>query len=150
MSPSWQEALARPGEHVTALRELFGRLLAQETVFRPIVEELSDVDIAYDMGVESGQPHPLLGRWAPDLSLQCGGARTSVAELMSSGKGALIDLGEGSTLHDLVSGWADRVNFTGRAAISAPRISRRCWCGQMAISHGSKDPEAKRAQPRRL
>ena len=43
------EALARPGEHISALRELFGRLLTQEGVLHAIVEELSDVDIRYDM-----------------------------------------------------------------------------------------------------
>ena len=34
-----QEALARPGDHVTALRELFGRLLTQEQTLRAIAEE---------------------------------------------------------------------------------------------------------------
>jgi hypothetical protein len=86
---------------VTALRELFGRLLTQEAVFRPIVEELSDGDICYDMGEESGGAHPLLGRWASDLALHTDHGVKRVAELMSSGKGALINLCEGSTLRNL-------------------------------------------------
>jgi 2-polyprenyl-6-methoxyphenol hydroxylase-like FAD-dependent oxidoreductase len=107
-----QEALARPGEHVTALRDLFSRLLAQEPVFRAIAEEVTDVDIHYDMGVESGNQHPLLGCWAPDLTLHTEHGRTSVTELMRSGKAVFIDLGEGSHPMDVIQGWADRVEMT--------------------------------------
>jgi hypothetical protein len=46
-----QETLAHPGEHVAALRELFGRFLEQEPTLRAIAEELTDIDICYDMGV---------------------------------------------------------------------------------------------------
>jgi 2-polyprenyl-6-methoxyphenol hydroxylase-like FAD-dependent oxidoreductase len=107
-----QEALARPGEHVTALRSLFSRLLAQESVFRAIAEEVSDVDICYDMGVTSGNQHPLLGTWAPDLTLHASHGRTSVTELMNSGRGLLVDLGGGSNLAGVIQGWANRVEMT--------------------------------------
>ncbi len=114
-----QEALARPGEHVSALRELFGRFLTQEPVLRAIVEELSDVDIRYDMGVESGNGQQLLGAWAPDLTLHTSNRTTRVAELMSSGKGALIDLGEGST-PGVAAGWANRVEVTAARCYERP------------------------------
>jgi 2-polyprenyl-6-methoxyphenol hydroxylase-like FAD-dependent oxidoreductase len=104
-----QEALARPGEHVSALREVFGRALAQEPVFRAIAEEITDVDICYDTGAQSSRRHPLLGKWAPNLALHVGPDTTHVAELMTSGKGVLFDLGERSALRDVVSKWADRV-----------------------------------------
>jgi hypothetical protein len=75
-----QEVLSRPGEHVTALRELFGRILEQEQTFRAIAEEITDVDIRYDMG-DTGYGDPLLGRWAPNLVLHTEQATTRVAIL---------------------------------------------------------------------
>jgi 2-polyprenyl-6-methoxyphenol hydroxylase-like FAD-dependent oxidoreductase len=102
-----QEALARPGEHVTALRELFGRILVQEQTFRTIAEEITDVDICYEVGADGG--HPLLGRWAPNLTLHVERGSTSVAALMHAGKGVLLDLAGRPALRDTVMKWVNRV-----------------------------------------
>lgn len=107
-----QEALARPGEHVTALREFFNRFLAQEMVFRAIAEEITDVDICYEMTADAGEHHPLLGRWAPNLNLQNEQRTIRVAELMRAGKGVLLDLAGRSALVEAASKWADRVETT--------------------------------------
>jgi hypothetical protein len=104
-----QEALARPGEHVTALRELFNRFLAQETIFRAIAEEITDVDIRYEMATDGGNHHPQLGRWAPSLTLQNERGTIRVAELMRAGKGVLLDLAGRPALRGTVSKWTDRV-----------------------------------------
>jgi 2-polyprenyl-6-methoxyphenol hydroxylase-like FAD-dependent oxidoreductase len=115
-----QEALARPGEHVTALRALFGRLLAQEQTFRAIAEELTDVDICYEMGANSGDRHPLLGRWAPNLTLHIEHGTTHVAELMCAGRGVLVDLAERSALRDVLTKWADRVEVSSARCYERP------------------------------
>ncbi|HET9000141.1 MAG TPA: FAD-dependent monooxygenase [bacterium] len=107
-----QEALARPGEHVTALRELVGQLLTQEQTFRSIVEAISDVDIRYDMDADRGDRHPLLGRWAPNLTLRTERGTTRVAELMHAGKGVFLDIAARPALHDVAAHWADRVDAT--------------------------------------
>jgi 2-polyprenyl-6-methoxyphenol hydroxylase-like FAD-dependent oxidoreductase len=107
-----QEALARPGEHVTALRELVGQFLTQEQTYRSIVEAISDVDIRYDMGADGDDRHPLLGRWAPNLTLHTDRGTTRVAELMSAGKGEFVDLAGRQALHDVAANWADRVDAT--------------------------------------
>jgi 2-polyprenyl-6-methoxyphenol hydroxylase-like FAD-dependent oxidoreductase len=112
-----QEALARPGGHVTALRELFGRLLAQEPVFRAIVEELSDVDTCYAMGAEAGSRHRSLGRWAPNLILRLDRGTTHVAGFTTAGKGVHVDLGQRSEVRNVVAAWKDRVDL----------ISARCY-----------------------
>ena len=104
-----QEALARPGEHVTALRELFGRLLTQDQTFRTIAEEITDVDICYQMGADGTERHPLLGRWAPNLTLHLEHRRSSVSELMCAGRGVLLDLAGRSALRDAAIKWAHRV-----------------------------------------
>ncbi|MGN5381973.1 FAD-dependent monooxygenase [Streptomyces lasalocidi] len=59
-----QSLLTCPGGEVSALRELFGELLAQPETRRHIVELMSGADITYDMGPATGL---LVGRWAPDL-----------------------------------------------------------------------------------
>jgi 2-polyprenyl-6-methoxyphenol hydroxylase-like FAD-dependent oxidoreductase len=115
-----QEALARPDEHVTALREVFGRLLKQESVLRAIAEEITDVDIFYEMGTESTSRHPLVGRWAPNLTLYIGHRTTHLAELMSTAKGLFVDLGERSTLCDVVSKWANRIEIASARCYERP------------------------------
>lgn len=115
-----QEALARPGEHVTALRELFGRLLAQEQTFRAIAEEITDVDICYEMDAARGDRHPLLGRWAPNLVLTTEQGKTQVAELMHGGKGVLLDLAGRSVLHEVAANWADRVDAVAARCYERP------------------------------
>ncbi|MEU1904887.1 FAD-dependent monooxygenase [Streptomyces hygroscopicus] len=59
-----QSLLTRPGDDVTALRELFGELLEQPTTRSHIARLLSGADLTYDMGPAAG---PLVGHWAPDL-----------------------------------------------------------------------------------
>lgn len=49
MATRAQEALARPGDHVTALRELMAELLKQENTRRYIVEMITGVEIHYAM-----------------------------------------------------------------------------------------------------
>jgi 2-polyprenyl-6-methoxyphenol hydroxylase-like FAD-dependent oxidoreductase len=115
-----QEALARPGDHVTALRELFARFLMQDQVFRAIAEETTDVDICYPMGSEALERHPLLGRWAPNLSLHAEHGKTCVAEIMCAGKGALINLARRATLRSAVAKWAERIEIVSARCYQCP------------------------------
>lgn len=115
-----QEALARPGEHVTALRELFGRLLAREQIFRTIAEEITDVDICYEMGGNGAVRHPLLGKWAPNLELQLEHGTTGIAKLMCAGKGVLVDLSHRSALRSVVDRWAGRVEAISARCSEGP------------------------------
>ncbi|MFD8816321.1 FAD-dependent monooxygenase [Streptomyces sp. NPDC059627] len=75
-----QSLLTRPGGDVTALRELFGELLAQPATRQHIANLLSGADIAYDMGPATGA---LVGRWAPDLP--------GLRELTRTGRPLLLD-----------------------------------------------------------
>jgi hypothetical protein len=68
-------------------------------------------------GKDGGERHPLLGRWAPNLTLHVESGRTCVAELMCGGRGVLIDLAGRSKLHGVARKWADRVDV----------ISARCY-----------------------
>jgi 2-polyprenyl-6-methoxyphenol hydroxylase-like FAD-dependent oxidoreductase len=102
-----QAALIAPGGNVTALRELFGELLALPSTVQHIADLMSGADIRYEPATD----HPLDGRWAPDLVLDNG---IRLAELTRTARPLLLDLT--GSLGDDVRGWADRVDLvTGKA-----------------------------------
>ncbi|GAA3051317.1 FAD-dependent monooxygenase [Pseudonocardia yunnanensis] len=106
-----QSALISPGAEITALRELFAELLGEERVVRHIADLMSGADIRYDWGLPD--PHPLVGRWAPDLEPTEGGEKA--AELMKAARPVLLDFS--GTLGNAVEGWNDRVDLVeGRVA----------------------------------
>ncbi|HEV7711609.1 MAG TPA: FAD-dependent monooxygenase [Asanoa sp.] len=61
-----QGALALPDERVASLRALFAELLQDTATTRRVAGLLYSLDTRYDMG--GGQTHPLVGRWAPEIS----------------------------------------------------------------------------------
>ncbi|GAA5151146.1 FAD-dependent monooxygenase [Amycolatopsis dongchuanensis] len=96
-----QVALLSPGEDVRAVRQIFGELLDEDVVRRRIAELLAGADVRYEM---SAAPHPLLGRWMPDLPL----GTTRVGEVMRAGRAVLLDFtGE---FGEAVEPWRDRVD----------------------------------------
>ncbi|NUP62069.1 MAG: FAD-dependent oxidoreductase [Nonomuraea sp.] len=103
-----QSALIAPGAEVTALRELFTELLADHRNLRHITDMMSGADLRYDMGLDD--PHPLVGRWAPDLVLDTGTGPVRLADLTVQGRPLLLDLTGGGTLAAETSGWHDRVD----------------------------------------
>ncbi|MEV5964730.1 FAD-dependent monooxygenase [Kribbella sp. NPDC051952] len=83
MQTQAQSALIAPGNDVTKLRELFGELLTEPRNVRRIADLITGADVRYHDG-----PHPLIGRWAPDLVVD--GKR--LAELTRTGRPLLLDL----------------------------------------------------------
>jgi len=72
-----------------------GRLKLMTQVRTPGGELMEGSDVRYPMPSGSAQPHPLLGRLAPDLPLETAGGGTRVAELMRAAQGVLLDLSPG-------------------------------------------------------
>ncbi|MFI5930786.1 FAD-dependent monooxygenase [Actinoplanes sp. NPDC051494] len=75
-----QSVLIGPGGEVTALRELFGELVALPSTRVRLAALLAGTDVVYDMGAATG---PLVGRLAPDLP--------GLREVTRSGRPLLID-----------------------------------------------------------
>ncbi|MFG1621140.1 FAD-dependent monooxygenase [Kribbella sp. NPDC049227] len=99
-----QSALIAPGNEVTALRELFGELLSEPRNVQRIADLITGADIRYHDG-----PHPLIGRWAPDLQVD----GTRLAELTRTGRPLLLDLTDDASFAATVS--TDRIEVvTGR------------------------------------
>jgi 2-polyprenyl-6-methoxyphenol hydroxylase-like FAD-dependent oxidoreductase len=113
-------ALARPGDHVTALRELVSELLEQEQVYRTIVEMITSVDVHYAMEAGDGYRHALLGHWAPDLPLATATGKSRVPRLMHHGRGVLLDLADRTALRDAAAGWCDRVDVVAARCEEPP------------------------------
>ncbi|GHF60582.1 FAD-dependent oxidoreductase [Kitasatospora xanthocidica] len=100
-----QMALMAPGPGTTAVRALFGELLSHPDNLGRIAALMAGSDIRYDTGC----PHPLAGRFAPDLALGTAAGPARLAELARTGRPLLLDLGGGKHA-DGAAGWRDRVD----------------------------------------
>lgn len=103
-----QAALMAAGPEVSALRTLFGELLATPDGSAHIAGVLSGSDVRYDVG----DAHRLSGYFVPDFALDDG---RRVAELLRGGRPVLLDLSGGE--HAAVAqGWRDRVDVWASSA----------------------------------
>ena len=94
---------------VAALREILAQLLQYQQPLRHLISLMYGLDTCYDTG--AGQPHPLTGRWAPNLALTAPAGATSVAELLHAGRGVLLDLTPGGAFATAGHGWRDRIDI---------------------------------------
>jgi 2-polyprenyl-6-methoxyphenol hydroxylase-like FAD-dependent oxidoreductase len=129
-----QKALSASDEYAAALRELFGELMQFAEPLRHLGMIMEGSDVRYEMPNGQARPHPLAGRFAPDLRLDTGGGVTRVAELVRPAHGVLLDLsGSGtavgpqtgahtanSALAGAASGWHDRVSVIAARPLAPP------------------------------
>lgn len=94
---------------VAALRELLRQLLQYEQPLRHLVSLMYGLGTRYDTG--TANPHPMAGRWAPDLALTTSAGASSVAELLRPARGVLLDLTENGSLAGNGHGWKDRLDI---------------------------------------
>ncbi|GAA1945321.1 FAD-dependent monooxygenase [Kitasatospora viridis] len=107
-----QLALMAPGPEVTALRALFGELLAAPENTRRIADLIAGSDVRYPVAC----PHPLAGRFAPEFPLD--GPR--LAELMHRARPLLLDLTPDQWFLPVARGWRDRVTAHAATSSAAP------------------------------
>jgi hypothetical protein len=122
LSTRAQRALAAREPGAEALRAVFGELLEYGDPLRHIGEMLQGSDIRYGRATDPPTPHPLLGRFAPDLRLETDDGATRVAELMRPARPLLLDLTPDAALAGVAAEWRNRVGVvTARSAVpSAP------------------------------
>lgn len=107
-----QAALMAAGPEVTALRTLFGELLATSDGSAHIAGLLAGSDVRYDVG----DAHRLSGYFVPDFVLNDG---RRVAELLRSGRPLLLDLSGGACAHT-IEDWGHRVDIEVATATEPP------------------------------
>jgi 2-polyprenyl-6-methoxyphenol hydroxylase-like FAD-dependent oxidoreductase len=120
------KALSADTVYAEALRELFGELMQQPDALRHVGSIMAGSDVRYQMPAGAARPHPLAGRFAPDLRLvRPDGGATRVAELVRPARGVLLDLtGSGAVAAGAPAGvaspWRDRVNAVAGRPVAAP------------------------------
>ncbi|RKN50248.1 FAD-dependent monooxygenase [Micromonospora endolithica] len=98
-----QTALMHRMTEIGPLREIFGELIGFADVNAYLVRMAGGLDVRYPMPGEGDLP----GTRLPDVPLTVGGDETSVAQLLHTGRGLLIDFTAEATLP---AGWSDRVD----------------------------------------
>ncbi len=103
---------------IAALREILAQLLQYEQPLCHLLSLMYALDTRYDTG--TADPHPLAGRWAPNLALTAATGATSVAELLRPARGVLLDLTAAGMFAGTGQGWEDRVSILTAQSPSPP------------------------------
>jgi 2-polyprenyl-6-methoxyphenol hydroxylase-like FAD-dependent oxidoreductase len=118
-----QGTLYLSGKDIEPLRTVMAELSAIPVVGRHLSGMVSGVDIRYDVGASG---HPLLGARMPDRELELAdGGRTTVAELLHQGRGAVVTADGSAGMSRVAAGWSDRVDL-----VVADRFPAGPWDGE--------------------
>lgn len=115
-----QVLLGDADDRIAPITDLLTRVARHPAGNRALTETITGLDTRYEMRPDSD--HPWLGRLAPDLALTTGNGRTRLAGLLTSGRGALLDLTGGGTLRESAAGWADRVDIVTATCPEHPEL----------------------------
>jgi 2-polyprenyl-6-methoxyphenol hydroxylase-like FAD-dependent oxidoreductase len=99
-----QVALMRPARSSRALEAIIRDLIDTRDGATYFAERVWGVSLRYDLG----GGHPLVGRSAPDFELADG---TKLGELLTNGKGLLLDFDARPALQQLASRWSGRITY---------------------------------------
>ncbi len=102
-----QSALARPGPHTDALRDVFSTLMESDDVNRQLRGMLTALTVRYQVGGD----HPLAGRRVPDADLKTADGDTCVYELLHAARPVLVNLSGSTEVAAAADGWAGRVEL---------------------------------------
>ncbi len=148
-----QSALARPGPHTDALRDVFGELLQFDDVNRQLCGKLTALNLRYPVDGD----HPLAGRRVPDVDLKSAGGASGCTscctppDRCSSICRAAPRWPRWPTAGQIVSTWSRRPAWTttgsSRTSTSCPPRPR-CSSARTVTSPG-RPPPTSRWTPRR-
>jgi hypothetical protein len=99
-----QVALMRPSRASRALEAIIRDLIDTRDGATYFAERVWGVSLRYDLG----SSHPLVGRSAPDFDLVDG---TKLGDLLTNGKGLLLDFDAHAPLQALASRWPGRITY---------------------------------------
>ncbi|GAA4614854.1 FAD-dependent monooxygenase [Actinoallomurus liliacearum] len=115
-----QVLLGDADDRLAPLTDLLTRVAGHPAGNRAFAETITGLDTRYEM--RPATDHPWLGRLAPDLALTTDAGRTSLAELLASGRGLLLDLTGGSAIRESAAGWTDRVDIVPATCPDQPDL----------------------------
>jgi 2-polyprenyl-6-methoxyphenol hydroxylase-like FAD-dependent oxidoreductase len=147
LSTSAQTALLHPLARVAPLREVLKDLIAIDDVNDYFVRMAFGLDVVYPMNDQDVPGHPLLGRRLADVPLKTAQAETSVAVLLRSGRGLMLDLRGTDGAAPETWGWPHQVDVircepTGEidAAVVLVRPDGRVAWAASAVDGTVTDP----------
>jgi 2-polyprenyl-6-methoxyphenol hydroxylase-like FAD-dependent oxidoreductase len=128
-----QVAVMRPSRSSRALEAIIRDLIDTRDGATYFAERVWGVSLRYDLGGS----HPLVGRSAPDFELAGG---TKLGELLTNGKGLLLDFDARPALQALASRWSSRITYVAsdardRLGLSAVLVRPDgfvAWAGEAA------------------
>lgn len=104
-----QVALMRPSPATRALAHIVRDLIATRDGATYFADRVWGATLRYDLG----DPHPLVGRSAPDFALADG---STLASHLRTGQGLLLDFDTAAPLRDLAMGWQGRLRYIASPA----------------------------------
>jgi 2-polyprenyl-6-methoxyphenol hydroxylase-like FAD-dependent oxidoreductase len=104
-----QVALMRPSRHSRALEAIIRDLIDTRDGATYFAERMWGISQRYDLGGS----HPLVGRSAPDFELTDG---TRLGEILTKGRGLLLDFDARASLQTLASRWCGRITYVASNA----------------------------------
>ncbi|MBX7550216.1 FAD-dependent monooxygenase [Streptomyces sp. NPDC004232] len=125
-----QSLLILGGEESAPLRDVLAELVRLPGVTRHLAAKVSGLDIRYDVG---GGSSPLLGRRLPHLPVTRGERCTSSTELLRTGRGVLLDLGDNAVLRRRAQPWRDRVDIVTATPDPVPADSPLAGTGAVLL-----------------
>ncbi|GLU48666.1 FAD-dependent monooxygenase [Nocardiopsis ansamitocini] len=108
MNTRAQGLLFLSGPEMQPLRDVMSELIAYEDVGRHLAAMVSGLEIRYPV---DGGRHPLLGRRMPGLKLSGPTRFADSTEVLHSGRGVLLDLGDNPELRRRAAGWESQVDI---------------------------------------
>ncbi|MGW1958454.1 FAD-dependent oxidoreductase [Streptomyces sp. NPDC001920] len=113
-----QTALMHRMGEVGPLREIIGELVAFDEVNAYLVKMVGGLDVRYPMEAD-GAAGALLGTRLADVALATRDGGTSVARLLASGRGLVLDFSGAAEVGAELAGWEDRVDLVRAEPVGA-------------------------------
>lgn len=107
-----QVALMRPSPATRALATIVRDLVDTRDGATYFADRVWGATLRYDLG----DPHPLVGRSAPDFALADG---STLASHMNTDQGLLLEFDTAAPLHRLATGWQGRLRYMASSANDA-------------------------------
>jgi 2-polyprenyl-6-methoxyphenol hydroxylase-like FAD-dependent oxidoreductase len=106
-----QTELGQSDERIAPVRALLQSLTQGDSARRALAELVTGFDTRYHAGSSdaSNADRTLLGKLAPNVTFVAGGARSSIAQRMRTGRALLFTRGERTDLSDVIAARRDRL-----------------------------------------
>lgn len=146
--------LLMPNEAMAPAYEMYTEIWQDRRIRPHLIDFVSMVHVAYDMGVPRRPAHDLLGRSAADAAITTTDGTVRLAALLRTGRGVLIDMSEQQYAGAAAASWRDRIDVvSGSCAqhddLAALLVRPDGWVAWVCPTGGPAQPEPLQASLQR-